>query len=281
MLAIEIKSSLIDALEISGFVFAMMILVDFADALTAGRLGRMIKGGRARQYAAASFLGATPGCLGAFLNVSFYLRGLITFGAITGGMVATSGDAAFVMLATFPGKAIVLFLVLFIIGIIWAPIVDGLVGRFRINTCRECRESTSHKEECRTFKHYIKEHVWGHIIKKHIWKIFFWCLAALLFVNVGLGYLNLEGFISTHTIWIILIAALFGLIPESGPQIIFVMMFAKGLVPFSVLLTSSIVQDGHGILPLLSHSIKDSVIIKALNLILGLAVGVVLYLIGI
>jgi len=74
-------------------------------------------------------------------------------------------------------------------------------------------------------------------------------------------------------LWVLLIAALMGIIPESGPHLVFVMMYAQGLIPFSVLLTTSFVQDGHGMLPLLSYSLKDSVLIKVFNLVFGLAVG--------
>ena len=49
-------------------------------------------------------------------------------------------------------------------------------------------------------------------------------------------------------IWVLLTGALVGIIPESGPHLIFVMLYAQGLVPFSVLLTSSFVHDGHGML---------------------------------
>lgn len=68
--------------------------------------------------------------------------------------------------------------------------------------------------------------------------------------------------------------------PESGPHFIIVMLFSKGLVPFSVLFTTSFVQDGHGMLPMLSYSIKDSLLIKAFNLVYGLAIGGILFLLG-
>ena len=47
-----------------------------------------------------------------------------------------------------------------------------------------------------------------------------------------------------------------------------------------MLFTASFVQDGHGMLPLLSYSIKDSVLIKIFNLISGVAVGGSLYALG-
>jgi hypothetical protein len=79
---------------------------------------------------------------------------------------------------------------------------------------------------------------------------------------------------------VFLICALVGLIPESGPHMVFVMMFANGLVPFSILLTNSIVQDGHGMLPLFSYSLKDALLIKLFNLFLALLVGLPLFLLG-
>ncbi len=80
--------------------------------------------------------------------------------------------------------------------------------------------------------------------------------------------------------WVLLIGALIGMVPESGPHLIFVMMYAQGLVPFSVLFTTSFVQDGHGMLPLLSYSVKDSILIKIFNLAFGIATGAALFGLG-
>lgn len=78
--------------------------------------------------------------------------------------------------------------------------------------------------------------------------------------------------------FVLLISALVGIIPESGPHMIFVMMYANGLIPFSVLLTSSIAQDGHGMLPLFSYTIRDSVLIKIFNIIIALVMGLIFYI---
>ena len=338
---------IIDNLEhglmITVFVFVMMLFIDYLNVLTKGNMSRIIKGGSLRQYVMASFLGATPGCLGSFMNVSFYVRGLISFGAVVGGMIATSGDEAFVMLAIFPKKALALFGLLFVIGIVFAYLSDRIIPFFKINPCQECHFSGIHAEDkCRCFsvketinniknlslsrfllmvllsgflyafvsglvgsgqwgwkrvtfvtllslasfivitvpEHYLKEHIWNHIAKKHLWRIFLWSFGALLLVNIGLKFWNLESFVKAHMIWILFIASFVAIIPESGPHLIFVMMFAKGLVPFSVLLASSIIQDGHGMLPLLSYSVKDSMLVKLFNLIIGLGLGLGLYTLG-
>ncbi|MBI4753636.1 arsenic efflux protein [Candidatus Desantisbacteria bacterium] len=332
------------ALIISIIVLVMMMLVDYIEVLTRGRLSLLMKGGRLRQYIISSAIATTPGCLGAFMNVSFYVHGLLSFGALTGSMIAASGDEAFVMLAMFPGQALILFGILFILGIVFGWIIDRLSPLLRIKPCIACKLSELHLEDkgYRTLdwkgiwehikqisfvrflllsiflifflmlvggvvaaeesavergaiiavillalfiiltvsEHYLEEHIWNHIIKKHLWRVFLWSFLALIVVDTGLKHWNLESFAQTHMVWIFLIAALVGIIPESGPHLIFVVMFSQGIIPFSVLLTSAIIQDGHGMLPLLSYTPKDAVLIKVINIVIGLSCGLILYLVG-
>ena len=102
----------------------------------------------------------------------------------------------------------------------------------------------------------------------------------MLFVDLGLQAWHLESFVHQNMIWVLVVAALVGMIPESGPHLVFVMMYAKGIIPFSVLLTTSFIQDGHGMLPMLSYSLKDSVLIKTFNLVFGLGIGSILFMLG-
>ena len=134
------------ALIITFFVFVMMLLVDFIETASKKRMSEIIQGGPWRQYTLASFLGSTPGCLGAFMNVSLYVHGMISFGAIVGGMIATSGDEAFVMLVQFPGKGLLLFLLLFVSGILFAWVSDKLIELFKIRPCATCLEGQC--EQC-------------------------------------------------------------------------------------------------------------------------------------
>ena len=85
---------------ITVFVFVMMLIVDYLNVYTKGRMEKAMIAGKGRQYATASFLGSTPGCLGAFTTVSFYVHGLLGFGAIVGGMIATSVGTLFTNLTT-------------------------------------------------------------------------------------------------------------------------------------------------------------------------------------
>ncbi len=350
--AMEIFSVFGHATLITALVFVMMLLVDFVDAVSKRRVAQFIRGGYWRQYVLASLLGSTPGCMGAFMNVSLYVHGMIGFGAIVGGMIATSGDEAFVMLAEFPGQAMLIFVLLFSCGVFFAWLADRMVVWFKITPCESCKAAIC--EQCRaedqqpekisrvlnpsqllknlqrltparwvlllllaiflvliilgilgpdvwnwkkiTFiiltiipiylvaivsEHYLISHIYDHIIKGHLLRVFLWSFGALLFVHFGMRSWNLNAFIQQHMLWTILIGATIGLIPESGPHLVIVMMYAQGVVPFSVLFTASFVQDGHGMLPMLSYSLKDSLLIKMLNYIFGVLVGGILYFLGI
>jgi len=259
----------------------MMILVDFFDVKTRGHIKAFIHKSRWNQYLTASFLGATPGCLGSYMNVSMYMHGFLGMGAIASGMIATSGDEAFVMLVRFPEKAIMLFFLLFIIALPAGRLFDFWAAKFKISRCSDCMMHTIHEQDTeRNYKHYFTVHIWQHIFKKHITRIIIWTFFSLAAINIGLLYIPIGTFMEQHVIWIIFIAVLIGIIPESGPHLVFVSLFASGVVPFSVLLASSIAQDGHGMLPMLSYSLRDSIIIKTYNLLFALGVGWVTFLFG-
>jgi len=128
--------------------------------------------------------------------------------------------------------------------------------------------------------HFITEHLWDHIIKKHLLKIFLWTFGALMCISIGLQYLHLDEWVVQNGYIVLLVAALIGLIPESGPHLIFIALYASGVAPFSVLFTNFFIQDGHTSLPLLAERKGTFFKAKAIKLILGIAIGSVIYFCG-
>ena len=129
-------------------------------------------------------------------------------------------------------------------------------------------------------EHFLKEHLYDHVIKKHLLRIFLWTLGAFIAIHSIKTNTLVINLIHNNTYLILLIAVLIGIIPESGPHLVFVTLFSQNLIPFSILLTNSIVQDGHGMLPLLAESRRDFVKVKIINMLVGLVVGSVLLLAG-
>ncbi len=272
---------LLSTLEISSIVFVMMVLVDFFDVKTRGLIKSFIHKSRWTEYFAASFLGATPGCFGTYINVSMYMHGFLGLGAISAGMIATSGDEAFVMLVQFPEKAILLFVLLFIIAIPAGRVFDYLADKLNIHKSTDCKMHAVHEQDTeRNYKHYFFVHIWQHIFKTHVVRIILWTFLSLFAIEIALELFPIGSFVEQNVIWIILAAIFIGIIPESGPHLVFISLYASGVVPFSVLLASSIAQDGHGMLPMLSYSLRDSIIIKTYNICFALVVGFATYFVG-
>ncbi|HPR17268.1 MAG TPA: putative manganese transporter, partial [Candidatus Cloacimonadota bacterium] len=123
--------------------------------------------------------------------------------------------------------------------------------------------------------HFLEEHLWNHIVKIHIPKIFLWTFGALLVIELLTAHLDIGALLQDNRLIVLLLACLIGLIPESGPHLIFVTLFATGKLPFSILMASSIVQDGHGMLPLLAETKRGFIVVKAINLVVGLVTGLV------
>ena len=121
--------------------------------------------------------------------------------------------------------------------------------------------------------HFVDEHLWHHIVRKHLPVIFAWTFGVLLVLGIALQYVDIDHWISSNTALMILLATLIGIIPESGPHLIFVTLFATGVVPFPVLLASSISQDGHASIPLLAESRKSFLLAKIINCAVALAAG--------
>jgi hypothetical protein len=128
--------------------------------------------------------------------------------------------------------------------------------------------------------HFLRDHLWQHIVVKHAPRVLAWTLGALITISVLGQLMDLTSYIQQNTWQVLGIAGLVGIIPESGPHLVFVTLFADGDIPFSILVASSIVQDGHGMLPLLAESRRDFVRIKAVNLAVGLAVGAFMLALG-
>jgi len=331
------------ALMITGFVFVMMLIIEYINVQTKGLWQNNLVKNQWKQYFLAAFLGAIPGCLGAFTAVTLFSHRIISFGAVVTAMIATSGDEAFVMLAMFPQKAILLTAIIFVIGIIAGFITDKFVSqkhfenkfsnnKFPLHEEEKC-DCIPHKNFFSNFnktsiprilliiiiaifllgtifgeigpnewnwvrvtimftslialfivitvpEHFLEEHLWDHIVKVHIPRIFLWTFGTLLVVNILLQYIDINNWIAGNMFIVLAVALLIGIIPESGPHLVFVTFFASGIIPFSILLASSIVQDGHGMLPMLAESKRGFIAVKVVNIVFGAIVGIIGLLVG-
>ena len=403
---LDLLEVLRNAVLITGLVLIMMLMIEYCNIGSHGSLFARLKSSGINQVLIGTLLGLVPGCIGGFAAVSLFTHKLLSFGALTAMMIASSGDEAFVMLATMPLKALLLFAILGALAIVTGLVCDrylfkeqnfafcpdgyeihkehdsSIASPFRLSSYKDAlrrpsrerllllagialfvvallsgfaghdhaghdhavhqeaalHEEVAHNHELHeeaahnhalhghathqeslqeiieerhlsTFtlhlldeewmnclfaimsivtllftatakEHFIKEHLWHHVIKRHLLSIFLWTLGGLAVCQIGVQYLNIEEWVSSNMIFVILLAVAVGIIPESGPHLVFVTLYLNGIVPFSVLLANSISQDGHTALPLLASSRKTFLKAKAVNIVIGAVVGILLYLSG-
>ncbi len=121
--------------------------------------------------------------------------------------------------------------------------------------------------------HFVEEHLWHHVIARHALKIFLWTFGVLIVLGFITEVWDISSWISANVPLMIVLATLIGIIPESGPHLIFVTLFAAGVIPAPVLIASCISQDGHASLPLLAESKGAFLRAKAINCVVALIVG--------
>ncbi|NLJ07747.1 MAG: arsenic efflux protein [Sphingobacteriales bacterium] len=342
-----------NTLMITGFVFSMMMLLEYITILTRGRWSMPFQKSEWLQIIFASFLGLIPGCLGTYTVVSLYIHRTFRFSALLAAMISTIGDEAYILLSSSPATFFNISLILFVLSLI----AGGMSAYFFRNKSFLKAESTHYEyhegeEECFTFKtseivpqlknisfqrailiggliiffiallsgslnhehghflngfnmneqehhseslwlnitalittlvalfivstvsdHYLQHHLWEHLLKKHFMKIFIWIFATLLVIHFVLQYFDVNRWVEANLMIMIVLAVLIGIIPQSGPHIVFITLFLSNIIPFSVLLANSVVQDGHGALPLLAESKKSFAVVKLIKVITALILG--------
>lgn len=284
----------LDSLEITGWVVLMMSLIELINVSSSGRILQKVQGRPLLQVLVAALLGAIPGCAGGFAVVSMFTHDVISFGALIAGMVATFGDEAFFLFAQSPKWGVILTAILFGIAIA-TGVAFMLISKkwkftlephnFDIHEEIDCHEhahthtSAPNSGLRSKIAHFFKEHIWEHVIKQHLLKVFLWSFCVLLVLMVIGLFVDVEQLLQAKA-WakylMLLLAVLIGFIPESGPNLIFIVMFLNGTIPFGILLANSISQNGHAGLPLLAQSRKNFFIVKGITLVLGLIIGAVL-----
>ena len=116
-----------------------------------------------------------------------------------------------------------------------------------------------------------------------------WVFVAYLIYEFGVyglgggdyaaGEALLTNFMTAAGLLSIIVGVAIGLIPGCGPQIIFVALFAKGMIPFAALLANSISQDGDALFPLLAIDRKSALWATIITTIPALIVGIIFYII--
>ena len=130
-------------LAVTVFVAAMVLLFSWLQYITAGRFVEWIRDNKRWQPALGAIMGLTPGCGGAIIMMPMYTRGYVTYGTVIATLIATLGDAAFVLIGAvfqnpkFLTPVLIVHATSFVVGVAWGYGADAIgvtpaspLGRF-------------------------------------------------------------------------------------------------------------------------------------------------------
>ena len=133
-------------LAVTVFVAAMVLFFSWLQYISAGRFVDTIRANTAWQPVIGALMGITPGCGGAIVMMPMFARGYVTYGTVIATLIATLGDAAFVLIgaavtdSSFIAPVVAVHLISFVMGISWGYLVDGMkitpsnpIGKFSAN----------------------------------------------------------------------------------------------------------------------------------------------------
>ena len=117
-------------LAVTVFVAAMVFLFSWLQYATSGKFVDYIKRNKKFQPVIGALMGLTPGCGGAIVVMPMFARGYVTYGTVIATLIATLGDAAFVLIgaaitdSSFIAPVIAVHVISFIVGITWGYLID-------------------------------------------------------------------------------------------------------------------------------------------------------------
>ena len=119
-------------LAVTVFVAAMVLLFSWLQYITAGKFVDTIRANKRWQPIIGALMGITPGCGAPIVMMPMYARGYVTYGTVIATLIATLGDAAFVLIgaavvdSAFIAPVIAVHAISFGVGVAWGYLVDGL-----------------------------------------------------------------------------------------------------------------------------------------------------------
>ena len=111
-------------IQVSSFVAGTLLIFFSIEKFFKIDIGELLKKNPKLEVILSSFLGALPGCGGAIIVLTQYIRGKTSFGSVVATLTATMGDAAFLLLSQDPLSGLQVFLIAGLTGMITGYIVD-------------------------------------------------------------------------------------------------------------------------------------------------------------
>ncbi|MDR1459689.1 MAG: arsenic efflux protein, partial [Bacteroidales bacterium] len=175
-------------LIITFVVMMLMMLIEFFNVKTRGKLLLLMGKHSGLQILLGAFLGLIPGCIGIFAVASLYTHRLVTFGVLLAAAITSFGDEAFFMISLIPKQTFILVLILFGIAVVAGYITDFVLRKKNaIQPAEQDDAFKIHQEDSCTTHTNTGKNILGKI---SIYRILTIVAVGLFIIGTLTGYLS-------------------------------------------------------------------------------------------
>lgn len=308
-----IKDTLFDAIKLLPFLFLTYLLMEYLEHKTGDKTQNIVKKSGKLGPLFGGVLGIFPQCGFSAAAANLYAGRIITLGTLIAVFLATSDEMLPILISkTAPVELILKILALkLILGVIYGFIIDGVVGlikkRKRELATEKFKKSSNEEKAKHEHSHKHNDHDDCHeeepqeaiahmcnhdhcdcehegIIKssiKHTVNILLFIIVITFIINTLIYLIGedvIANAIASAPIVGILVASLFGLIPNCAGSVIITELYLSNLISFGSMIAGLLVGSGIGILVLFksNKNIKENLKITGTLYVIGVISGFII-----
>lgn len=308
-----IKDTLFDAIKLLPFLFLTYLLMEYLEHKTGDKTQNIVKKSGKLGPLFGGVLGIFPQCGFSAAAANLYAGRIITLGTLIAVFLSTSDEMLPILISkTAPVGLILKILALkLILGVIYGFIIDGVVGlikKRKRELATEKFKKSSNEEKVKhehSYKHNDHDdcheeepqeaiaHICNHdhcdcehegIIKssiKHTVNILLFIIVITFIINTLIYLIGedvIANAIASAPIVGILVASLFGLIPNCAGSVIITELYLSNLISFGSMIAGLLVGSGIGILVLFksNKNIKENLKITGTLYVIGVISGFII-----
>ena len=300
----------VDALKIFPFLLVTYILMEYLEHHTGEKTIKWLEQAGPFGPVLGAVLGVIPQCGFSAAASNLYAARVISTGSLIAVYLSTSDEMLPLLIST-QAPPITIARILFakaMIGLAAGIVIDLVSRKFKKNEkADEKLSAVEHKEaETAGEKGHEEHHKHGHHIHemcerehcdcekdgifvsalKHSMRIILFVIIISFLMNAFMAYIGIQG-IKYVTIGqsygVILLASLFGLIPNCGVSVALTQLYMGGVIGEGAVMAGLLVGAGVGLLVLMrvNRPFKDTARIITLLWLIGLASGCIIRALGI
>lgn len=308
-----IKDTLFDAIKLLPFLFLTYLLMEYLEHKTGDKTQNIVKKSGKLGPLFGGVLGIFPQCGFSAAAANLYAGRIITLGTLIAVFLSTSDEMLPILISkTAPVGLILKILALkLILGVIYGFIIDGVVGlikkRKRELATEKFKKSSNEEKAKHEYSHKHNDHDDCHeeepqeaiahmcnhdhcdcehegIIKssiKHTVNILLFIIVITFIINTLIYLIGedvIANAIASAPIVGILVASLFGLIPNCAGSVIITELYLSNLISFGSMIAGLLVGSGIGILVLFksNKNIKENLKITGTLYVIGVISGFII-----